>query len=114
GTLTDVTVGDDGTVTGQFSNGQSRDIARVALATFASEDGLHAVGNAMYSATNSSGAALVDAASAGGRGSIASGSLESSNVDLSSELVTMIAYQRAFSANSKPVQTADQMLQEIV
>jgi flagellar hook protein FlgE len=113
GSLTDVAISDDGTITGKFSNGQSRDIARVALANFASDDGLHRVGNQLFSATDKSGSALVDAASTGGRGSISSGSLETSNVDLASELVTLIAYQRAFSANSKTVQTADEMLQEV-
>ena len=113
GSLSDLAISSDGTITGKFSNGQSRDIARVALADFASDQGLHRVGSQLFSATDKSGAALVDAASTGGRGSISSGSLETSNVDLASELVTLIAYQRAFSANSKTVQTADEMLQEV-
>lgn len=113
GSLSNVTIGDDGTVTGTFSNGESRSIARLALATFASSDGLQRQGDQLFSATQNSGQALVDAVGVGGRGSTTSGALEQSNVDLSSELVTLIAYQRAFSANSKTVQTADQMLQEI-
>jgi flagellar hook protein FlgE len=113
GNLTDVSIGDDGTITGKFSNGQSRPVARVALATFAADEGLQKVGGQMFAASPKSGAALVDAAGVGNRGSISSGALEESNVDLSSELVTLIAYQRAFSANSKTIQTADEMLQEI-
>jgi flagellar hook protein FlgE len=113
GSLSNVTVGSDGTITGTFSNGESRSIARLALATFASTDGLQRQGDQLFSQTQTSGQALVDAAGVGGRGSTTSGALEQSNVDLSSELVTLIAYQRAFSANSKTVQTADQMLQEI-
>jgi flagellar hook protein FlgE len=113
GTLSDVSIDGDGTVTGKFSNGQSRAIARLALANFSSENGLQRIGDQLFAATQASGQALVDAAGTGGRGSISSGSLEGSNVDLSSELVTLIAYQRAFSANSKTVQSADQMLQEI-
>ena len=113
GSLSNVTIGDDGTVTGTFSNGESRSIARLALATFASQDNLQRQGDQLFSQSQTSGQALVDAAGVGGRGSTTSGALEQSNVDLSSELVTLIAYQRAFSANSKTVQTADQMLQEV-
>ncbi|HEX4461088.1 MAG TPA: flagellar hook protein FlgE [Polyangia bacterium] len=113
GSLSNVTIGDDGTVTGTFSNGESRSIARLAMATFASQDNLQREGDQLFSQSQTSGQALVDAAGVGGRGSTTSGALEQSNVDLSSELVTLIAYQRAFSANSKTVQTADQMLQEV-
>jgi flagellar hook protein FlgE len=113
GNLTDVAIGDDGTITGKFSNGQSRPVARLALATFAAEEGLQRAGGQLFAATPKSGAALVDAAGVGNRGAISSGALEESNVDLSAELVTLIAYQRAFSANSKTIQTADEMLQEI-
>ncbi len=114
GTLAQVSVAADGTVTGQFSNGQSRPIARVALASFANEGGLERAGDQLFTQSQSSGAPLVGAAATGGSGSIVGGSVESSNVNLSSDLVTMIAYQRAFSANSRTVTTADQMLQEIV
>ncbi|MEO8550041.1 MAG: flagellar basal body rod C-terminal domain-containing protein, partial [Kofleriaceae bacterium] len=66
-----------------------------------------------YMQSENSGQALIDQAGTGKRGSIASGSLESSNVDLGNELVTLIAYQRAYEANSKTVTTADEMLQEV-
>ncbi len=114
GTLQQVQVASDGTITGQFSNGQSRPIARVALASFANENGLERSGSQLFTESASSGAALVGAAATGGGGSIAGGAVESSNVNLSADLVTLIAYQRAFSANSRTVTTADQMLQEIV
>lgn len=113
GTLADIAVADDGTVTGRFSNGQTRSIARLALATFPSETNLQRMGNASFAVTQKSGEALVGAAGTGGSGSIASGALEQSNVDLGNELVTMIAYQRAFQANTKTVSTADEMLAEI-
>ncbi len=113
GTLASVSVAQDGTITGKFSNGQSRAIARVALASFASPDGLQRASDQLFSETRASGQALVDGAATGGRGAISGGALESSNVDLSNELVTLIAYQRAFSANARTVQTADQMLQEV-
>jgi flagellar hook protein FlgE len=114
GDLSSVQVSSDGTITGQFSNGQSRPIARVALATFASEKGLQRSGSQLFSQTQESGQALVDGAATGSRGSVVGSSLEQSNVDIGNELVTLIAYQRAFSANAKTVSTADQMLQEVV
>lgn len=113
GNLIDVAIGDDGTVTARYSNGQSRPVARVALATFGNEGGLVRAGNQLYSATSESGEGLIAAASAGGRGAISSGALEQSNVDLGSELVTLIAYQRAFQANARTISTADEMLSEI-
>jgi flagellar hook protein FlgE len=112
GTLVDLRVADDGTVTALYSNGDSRSVARVALATFASEAGLVRAGNQLFSESKESGQALVGAAGTGGRGSISAGFLEGSNVDLGSELVTLIAYQRAFQANARTVTTADEMLAE--
>jgi flagellar hook protein FlgE len=113
GALVDVSIADDGTITGRFSNGQTRPMARVALATFASETNLERAGSQLFRVTQGSGEALVGAAGSGERGAISSGSLEGSNVDLSNELVTLIAYQRAFQANARTVTTADEMLTEI-
>jgi flagellar hook protein FlgE len=70
-------------------------------------------GNGLIENTQSSGQPLIDAAGEGGRGAIASGALEASNVDLGEELVTLIAYQRAFQANARTVTTADEMMAEI-
>ena len=114
GVLTDVAVGDDGTVSGKFSNGQSRPIAQVALADFTSPTNLQRAGRQDFSETQGSGQPLIGAAGSGSRGAISGGALEGSNVDLSSELVTLIAYQRAFSANAKTVTTADEMLTDVV
>lgn len=113
GDLVDISVSDDGTMQGVFSNGQRRAIARVALADFTSEDGLARAGGALFTETPDSGQALIDGAAVGGRGAVTSGALEMSNVDLATELVTMISYQRAFSANVKTVTTADEMLAEV-
>src|SRR6185503_16454625 len=113
GALADIDIAGDGTITGHFSNGRTRDIAQVALATFESTDGLERAGSQLFTSTRASGEALVAAPGSGDRGSIASGNLEASNVDLGNELVTLIAYQRAFEANSKTITTADQMLSEI-
>jgi flagellar hook protein FlgE len=113
GKLIDVQVNDDGTVVGMYDNGDTHDVARVALALFASEAELTRNGDGLYSQSSASGEPLVGAAGVGGRGAITSGALESSNVDLGAELVTMIAYQRAFQANVKTVTTADEMLAEV-
>ncbi len=112
GNLTGISISSDGKVTGTFDNGQTIDIAQVALATFSNEQGLTREGDQLYSESATSGQALVDAAGTGGRGSISQGALEQSNVDLGNELVTLIAYQRAYEANSKTVTTADQMMQD--
>lgn len=113
GTLTDISIASDGKITGQFDNGQKIDIAQLALATFQNMNGLKKDGDNLMSASNTSGDASIDAAGANGRGSVMQGALESSNVDLSTELVTLISYQRAFEANSKTITTADQMMQQV-
>ncbi len=113
GELVDVLISDEGVMRGVFSNGQSRDMARVALANFQAEDGLVRAGSQLFLESPSSGQALIGAAATGSRGAISAGTLEGSNVDLGSELVTMIAFQRAFSANAKTISTADEMLAEV-
>jgi flagellar hook protein FlgE len=113
GALTDIVISDDGTIHGVFDNGDKIDLARVALATFADEQGLTRLGNGLVAETATSGQPLVDVPGTGARGSISSGALEASNVDLGEELVTLIAFQRAFQANAKTVTTADEMLAEI-
>lgn len=112
GVLVDLHISEDGTMNARYSNGQSRSAARLALATFSGESGLQRAGNQLFRETIESGEPLVGAASSGSRGVIASGSLEGSNVDLGAELVTLIAYQRAFQANARTVTTADEMLAE--
>jgi flagellar hook protein FlgE len=113
GNLIDVSIGDDGKITGVFDNGDKIAIAQVALANFASEEGLERVGDGMMAASTASGQPLIDVAGTGSRGSLVSGALEASNVDLGTELVTLIAYQRAFQANAKTVTTADEMLSDV-
>lgn len=113
GSLVELIVADDGTITGRFSNGQSRPLARVALATFGSEEGLLRAGGQLFVETPESGETLIEAAATGGRGAISGGSLETSNVNLSDELVTLIAYQRAFQTSARIVSTADEVLVEL-
>jgi len=113
GTLLNLDVTDDGTVRAVYDNGDSRDVAKVALAQFGAVDQLTRLGDGLYAENSASGQALLGEVGTAGRGALSSGALEGSNVDLGAELVTMIAYQRAFQANVKTVTTADEMLAEV-
>jgi len=113
GELLDVITAEDGTISGVYSNGQTEPLAKVATAMFQAPDGLFRANDQLWTATQDSGQALVGEPGTGGRGAIAQGALEGSNVDLGKELVTLIAYQRAFQANSRTITTADEMLTEI-
>jgi flagellar hook protein FlgE len=113
GRITDLLISDDGTIRGVFDNGDQVDLAQVALADFANEAGMTRVGDGLMIQTSASGEPLIDVSGTGARGGITSGALEGSNVDLSNELVTLIAFQRAFQANAKTVTTADEMMAEV-
>ena len=113
GKLTSLTFSDDGKITGVFDNGDKILLAQLALASFGNNEGLSRLGDGLNTQTLESGQALIDVPGTGSRGSIASGALESSNVDLSNELVTLIAFQRAFQANAKTVTTADEMMNDV-
>jgi len=113
GNLTDVVISEDGKIQGVFDNGDKIDLAQLAIADFANQDGLQRAGDGLVSASDASGAAIVDVPGSGARGAISQGALEGSNVDLSNELVTLIAYQRAFQANAKTVTTADEMMTDV-
>lgn len=114
GDLGSISIGTDGTITGTFTNGQSRALGQVGLADFPAPDQLERIGNNLFRPTNLSGEANVGAAGTGGRGKLFSGALEQANVDVATELVRMIVVQRNFQANSKTVSTADQMLSELI
>ena len=114
GNLAGISVGADGTVSGVFSNGKSRTVGQVLLADFKSQQDLNRIGGNLFAETLASGQALMRQAATGGMGTIAAGNLEQSNVDLATEFVNLIAYQRGFQANSRTVTTADQMLQELL
>lgn len=114
GELRDIIIEEDGTITGQFSNGENAAVGRVAMADFAAPDGLARAGGQLWAATPDSGEALVGAAGTGKLGSVISGALESSNVDMSHEFVKMIAYQRGFQASSKSITTGDQLMNEVI
>jgi flagellar hook protein FlgE len=113
GSLTGVTIGTNGIVTAQYSNGLSQNVYQLPLATFTNPDGLNAVTGNAYQASANSGTATINDADSGGSGTIQSSSLESSTVDLASEFTNLITTQRAYSAASRIVTTADEMLQDL-
>jgi flagellar hook protein FlgE len=114
GELAQVQIDKNGYINGVFTNGQSRTIGQVAIAAFAAPDQLERMGSNVYSQTRSSGEPAIGTAGGGGRGTIAAGALEQSNVDIAEQFVRMIAAQRAFEANSKSITTADQLLSELI
>ena len=114
GVLESFTIDQNGNIVGVFSNGITRNLGQIALARFANPAGLLKEGNSLYSITSNSGSPLVGAANSGGFGSIKPGSLEMSNVDLSTEFTDMIITQRGFQANSRVITASDEMLQELV
>ena len=106
--------GKDGTITGVYSNGVNIPLYRIALALFSNPTGLTKVGSTAFTASNNSGLAQVVAAGEGGAGTIAGGTLEMANVDLSEEFVRLIVAQRGFQANARVVTTSDQVLEEVI
>jgi flagellar hook protein FlgE len=89
-------------------------MAQLAIAKFRSNDGLGRAGQNLWIETRDSGTAAMGTAGSGGRGATSAGALEGSNVDLAEEFVGLIQHQRSFSANSKTITTADEMLQELI
>ncbi len=114
GALTTFTVSQSGEVLGIYSNGVTKVIGQIALALFTNPGGLMKVGGNAYLPTVNSGEPIIGAPDTGGRGKIASGYLEMSNVDLAQEFTNMIMAQRGFQANSRVITTSDEVLQELV
>lgn len=114
GVLEGFSVGQDGIVTGRYTNNQTLPIYRIALAQFNNPAGLEKVGGTMFRETINSGRARIDAAQEDGSGTINSGYLEGSNVDLTEEFTNLIKAQRGFQANARVVTTSDQILEEVV
>lgn len=114
GSIAGISIAQDGTVIGIFSNGQERALGQIVTADFANVHGLERAGEGMYIQTLASGEALTGAADTAGRGAIVSGALEQANVDLGTEFVNLITYQRGFQANSRVITTADEMYGELV
>jgi flagellar hook protein FlgE len=114
GTLSSFSVGGDGTITGSYDNGQTKTLGQVALATFNNPNGLNNEGGNNYAAGAASGVAVIGAPTRLGSGSIEAGSLEQSNVDLSTEFTNMITASTGFSASSRVISTAEQMLTDLL
>src|SRR5581483_3248683 len=114
GSPTGVAVGNNGVVAVSYSNGKTVNVAQVALATFVSEQGLQLGNGGVYQATAASGTPTITAAGAGGAGQIQADALESSNVDTTSQLVSLVVLQRDFQANAKALQTEADVLGTLV
>jgi len=107
-------IGQDGVVNGIDNNGVATQIAQIGLATFPNPHGLEKVGHNDYIRSASSGSPSIGTPITGGRGSLSSGYLEGSNVDLAKELTSLIVAERGFQANSKSITTSDEVLQTLV
>ena len=114
GNYTGITISEDGIVTALFDNGQRQDIYQLPLGMFRNPNGLQARSGNVYLETNDSGNFQLNLAGNGGAGVIAPGALEASTVDLAEEFTKMIITQRAYSANTKVITTADEMLDELI
>jgi flagellar hook protein FlgE len=115
GTLTSFSINPDGTITGKFSNEQTTLMGQVVLTSFANPNGLEPKGENVWGETLASGQPLTGTPGAGTKqGSLASGALEASNVDLTSELVNLIVAQRSYQANAQTVKTQDQVVQTLI
>jgi len=114
GYLRSFAISNDGTVSGVFSNGASKPLAQLALATFANPGGLVKEGDNHMRADNNSGIAQIGTPGSVGKGKLAAGSLEMSNVDLAQEFTNLIIAQRGFQANSRIISASDELLQDLV
>ncbi|WP_320174562.1 flagellar hook protein FlgE [Maridesulfovibrio sp.] len=114
GFLQSTSVSRDGVLTGRYSNGQIQELYVLTIASFNNDWGLRREGGNLFTQTRESGDALTGLPNSSGKGSIASNSLEMSNVDLAVEFVSMITTQRGFQANSKVITTTDSMMGELI
>ncbi len=114
GVLSSISIDQIGNVQGAFSNGTSRIIGQLAIASVPAGDQLERAGGNLFAETTASGNITLGAAGSGGRGGVVAGALENSNVDLSNEFIRMITAQRNYQASAKTVQTADQLLAELM
>jgi flagellar hook protein FlgE len=114
GALQSFSIGQDGVITGVFSNGTTRPVGRIALASFSNPTGLEKTGSSLYRATVNSGLVQVGVTGSGGRGTLSGSTLEMSNVDLAQEFTNLIIAQRGFQANSRVITASDELLQDLV
>jgi flagellar hook protein FlgE len=114
GVMTSYAIGENGVVTGLFTNGLSENIGQICITKFANPNGLLRDAANLFSAAQNSGLAQDGVAAGSGRGYVRAGALESSNVDIAKEFTDMIVTQRGFQANARTITTSDQMLQELI
>jgi flagellar hook protein FlgE len=114
GRLSGLSVSSDGTVQGQYSNGQTRNLAQIVLGKFTNPNGLMSMGGNQWAETSASGQPLIGVPGSGALGVLQSGAVEDSNVDLTQELVNLITEQRNYQANAQTIKTQDQVLQTLV
>ena len=107
-------IDEKGLVTASYSDGSTIALGKIAVANFNNPSGLHQVGNTTWTASGTSGDPEIGEAGSDGRGTISSGELEMSNVDLTTELVNLISAQRDFQANAKAIDTDKQMISSIL
>ena len=114
GRLTGVSVSEDGIISGNYSNGKTRNLGQVALASFTNPNGLTSLGGNQWAETDASGTALVGTPNSGTLGVLKSSTVEESNVDLTAELVNMITQQRNYQASAQSIKTQDQIMNTLV
>lgn len=114
GSLQSFSVGVDGVITGLYTNGLTRPVGQIAISIFPNSNGLERMGSNLWRDTDNSGIPVVGTPRSGGRGSINSGFLEQSNVDIGNEFTDLIVTQRGFQANTRVVTTVDEMLQDLI
>ena len=114
GTISGISVTSEGNIVGNYTNGEIRNIARLALADFPSLYGLERGGSLLFRAMPDSGDPLINKPGEGGMGNLSASMLEESNVDLAAEFIKMIITQRAYQANSKIISTTDEMLAQLI
>jgi flagellar hook protein FlgE len=114
GELTGFTVGSDGTLTGNYSNGETKSLGQIAVANFNNQNGLQNLGGNVYQQTAASGAPQVSAPGSTNHGTLQGGAVENSNVDLTSELVNLITAQRNYQANAQTIKTQQTVDQTII
>jgi flagellar hook protein FlgE len=114
GTLTGFEIGQDGAITGSYSNGLTRNLGTVVIANFANPNGLQPIGNNLYAPSAAAGEALIGKPTTGGLGALQARATEDSNVDLTAELVNLIVAQRVYQANAQTIKAQDTILQTVV
>ena len=114
GDLEEKTIDASGMIVGKYSNGQTLNLAQLAMAIFNNQQGLERVGSTLFAKSNNSGDPNIGTAGTGGRGTMQAGALEMSNVDLAEEFTNMIVTQRGYQSNSRIITTSDELLQELM